>query len=191
MALLSVPLAVLLGGTGARAAGTGGIEVTPVPGVVDGKQVTAFRAELPESGTTQVRFALRNITKEPRSARVYAASARADGQGGFAIGDAGSSPHVRLEDRTVRLAANETRAETFDVLAPGDDRPDGTVHAAVVIEVKQGAVVQRAATLVYLEPGDSPPRSRWVAWVAGAVLAAVILGWLLVRRRRRHRAEPA
>jgi hypothetical protein len=173
----------------ALAAGTGGIEVTPLPGIVDGQQVTAFHTTLPSSGTASVEFALRNITSEPRKARVYAASARADGQGGFTIGDAGSSPYIELDDRTVSLAKEETRVETFEVRAPSGKRPDETVHAAVVIEVQRGSVVQRAATMVYLEPGERAPLPRWAAVVAVTVLVAVTLALLLVVRRRRRTTE--
>ncbi len=49
----------------AGAAGTGGVEVTPLPGIVDGKQVTAFHVRMPRSGTSEVPFALRNLTGEP------------------------------------------------------------------------------------------------------------------------------
>jgi hypothetical protein len=186
--LLAASLCAALWTSPALGAGTGGIEVTPVPAIVDGKQVTAFHATLPASGRTSVRFALRNITTESRTARVYAAVARADGQGGFSIGDAGSSPHVRLTDRTVTLKAKETRVETFEVLAPKGERPDGTVHAAVVLESQRGSVVQRAATLIYLEPGERDALPVWARYVAAILLVLVIVGVVLVvgsRRRRR------
>ena len=56
-----------------RAAGTGGVEISPYPGVVDGKQVTAFHVTVPRSeGSTSVRYSLRNTTTAQKSARLVA-----------------------------------------------------------------------------------------------------------------------
>ncbi len=184
-------LLVLATAAPAAAAGTGGIEVTPIPGVVDGRQVTAFRVALPGDGTKPVEFALRNITDQPRSARVYAAAARPDGQGGFTVGDAGSSQYVSLDDRTVQLSPQEVQVETFDVIA-ADERPTERVYAAVVVEVQQGAIVQRAATLVYIAPGRALSLPVLVVLAAAGLLALAGLGVLVVavRRRRAQAAAP-
>ncbi len=183
-------LVVLAGASPAAAAGTGGIEVTPLPGVVDGKQVTSFRVELPSDGTDGVEFALRNITDAPKSARLYTARARPDGKGSFTIGDAGSSPYVRLDDRTVQLAPQEVRAERFTVAAP-DERPTQQVYAAVVVEVQQGAIVQRAATLVYISPGRGVSLPLLLVLGAAALILLGGLSVLLAARRRRTQEEPA
>ena len=183
-AVFAAAACVLLAGP-AHGAGTGGIEVTPVPGVVDGKQVTAFHVTLPTTGTTQQRFALRNITTEERAARIYAASARRDGKGGFSIGDPGSSPYVRLPDRTVTLQPAEVRAETFDVVAPSKDRPGEETYAAVVLEVQRGSIVQRAATLVYVAPGEKSSAPPWLLVVAGSLLGLALLAFLFAVVRRR------
>jgi hypothetical protein len=183
----AVVLALLWAPAAAYAAGTGGIEVTPVPGVVDGRQVTSFRAELPGNGTTSVTYALRNITDEPRSARIYAAAARPDGQGSFTIGDAGSSPYVSLDDRRVELEPGEVRAEEFEVESPGDDRPNEVQYAAVVVEVEQGAVIQRAATLVYLEPGSATSLPLPLPLVVAAIVLIVAVGVAVAVAARRRR----
>jgi len=161
----------------ASAAGTGGIEVSPYPGVVDGRQVTAFHVKVPTDGAATVRYSMRNTTNRSVTGRFYAASATRDGRGGWIIGGPGSTSQVALADQQVSLTPKETRLASFEVTgSPGE-------HAAVVVEVKQGAVVTRAATLVYLEEGRRVPLPLLV--VAAAVLLLLLVGGgvLLVRRR--------
>jgi hypothetical protein len=177
-ALTAVLLLVLAVPVPARAAGTGGIEVSPYPGVVDGHQVTAFHVKVPSRGTTQVRYSLRNTTARPVHGRLYAASASPDGRGGWTVGGPGSSPYIALADQQVSLKANETRLASFGAHGPAGE------HAAVVVEVTQGSVVTRAATLVYLERGRRVPLPVLLVGVAVLLLLLAGAGVWLVRRRR-------
>lgn len=189
-AVLAVVLGVLLAAApAALAAGTGGIELTPIPGLVDGRQVTAFHVDVPTSGQRTVPFALRNVAKGPRTARLYAASADSDGHGSFVIGGAGSARTIRLPERTVRLNRGEIRAGSFIVLP--DKHAHGTRYAAVVLEVQQGAIVQRAATLVYLQAGKGLSLPRVLVAVAGVFLAGIALALLFVVLRQRRRPSAA
>jgi hypothetical protein len=176
VALLLLAGTAYLGGP-AHAAGTGGIEVSPYPGVVDGHQVTAFHVKVPSRGSVAVRYSLRNTTGAAVRGRLYAASAVSDGHGGWTIGDPGSSSYVDLADQQVSLAANETRLASFDAHGPAGRR------AAVVVEVKQGSVVTRAATLVYLERGRAVPLP--VLLVGAAALLVLLVGGALLLARRR------
>ena len=172
---------LLLVPTRALAAGTGGVEVSPYPGIVDGSQVTAFHVTVPSS----VRYSLRNTTSSQRTARLYAASATPAAAGGWTIGDAGSSPYVSFESRTVTLKPREARLETFDVRGDLSERR----MAAIVVEVTQGAVTQRAATLVYLSPGSSVSRPLLVVLIAAGLL--LLVGGALLWTRRRSRPAGA
>lgn len=187
---LAVSLTALVVATPAGAAGTGGIEVTPLPAVVDGEQVTAFRVELPGSGEDEVPFLLRNVEDGERSATVYAARASRSPDGSYAVGDAGSSPYVSYERREVTLAEGEQREESFVLRRPEGDSPSGEQYAAIVIEVGNGSVVQRAATLVYIDPGTALPVSLpvLVVLVAVALALAAAAAWAVVARRRRRPA---
>jgi hypothetical protein len=180
---LTVLLLLLAVAAPARAAGTGGIEVSPYPGVVDGHQVTAFHVKVPTRGSVAVRYSLRNTTGKPAHGRLYAASAVSDGHGGWTIGGAGSTDDVDLDDQQVDLAPNETRLSSFRVEGPAGRR------AAVVIEVKQGSVVTRAATLVYLEHGRTVPVPVLLAGIA--VLLLLASGAAVWRVRRKRPATPA
>lgn len=163
----------------AQAAGTGGIEVDPYPGVVNGHQVTAFHVKVPTRGNATVRYSLRNTTAAKVSGRLYAASAVSDGHGGWTVGEAGSSTYLRFTDRTVNLSPHEVRLASFTA--------HGSVHgkkyAAIVVEVKKGAVVSRAATLVYLTRGRVVPLP--VLLVGVAVLLLLVAGGAIALARRR------
>lgn len=177
-ALLAV-LAALAAPPAARAAGTGGVELSPYPGVVDGKQVTAFHVSVPRGGgTTAVRYALRNTTTSTRTARVYAASAQRSG-GSWTVGDAGSSPYLAFPDRRVTLAAGEVRLASFRVHRAAE----GASYGALVVEVANGSVTQRAATIVYLERGRRVPLPVLVVGLAVLLVAVVGSGVALARRR--------
>lgn len=171
------------------AAGTGGIEVTPLPAVVDGKQVTAFHVELPGAGPDDVEFLLRNVADGQRAATVYAARATRSADGSFDVGDAGSSPYVSYAKRSVTLGKGEQRPQSFRVERPKGKQPSQQVFAAIVVEVGDGSVIQRAATLVYLDPGRQlpVPLPLLLVAVAGALLALAGAGVALVTRRRRRR----
>ena len=172
-------LAVLSPGSGADAAGTGGVELSPYPGVVNGRQVTAFHVTLPRGGgTASVKYALRNTTTATRSARVYAASAQRSTTG-WAVGDPGSSPYLVFPDRTVTLRGSQVELASFTARGAIDHE----VFGALVVEVAKGSVTQRAATLVYLKPGRRVPLPVLVVGIAVLLLAAVGGGIALARRR--------
>ena len=177
-----VAVLFLLPTAGVRAAGTGGVELSPYPGVKDGKQVTAFRATVPRRGSVDVRYSLRNTTDAPRTARLYAASATKQADGQWSIGDAGTSPYISgFSTRSVTLRPGEVQIKQFQV--SGDVR-DGQA-SALVVEVTAGSVTQRAATLVYLTRGPVLPVPVLLA--IGALLVALCAGIaiLVVRRQRR------
>ena len=165
----------------ASAAGTGGIEVSPYPGTVNGHQVTAFHTKVPSRGSATVRYSLRNVTAAPVSGRLYAASATPDGKGSYVIGDAGSSPYLTLKTQQMTLTPKQVRLSTFSVHGDLSKRH----FAAVVVEVRNGAIVQRAATIVYLEPGRRVPLPLLIILIAFGALALAALGWFAVVRPRR------
>lgn len=176
----AVVLLLLLVGSPARAAGTGGIEISPYPGLVDGKQVTAFHVEVPRRGSEQVQYTLRNTTNSPKTARLYAASAAPDGKGSYTIGDPGSSPYVDFSAGTVTLPGGAQERHTFQV----SGEPTGDTLAALVVEVTNGAVTQRAATLVYLSRGPVVPLPTLLVLGAVLMILVVLATLWLVRRRR-------
>lgn len=173
-------LLVLVPVAGVHAAGTGGIEITPYPGVVNGKQVTAFHVTVPRSGTKTVRYSLRNTTNSPKTGHLYAASATRNGKS-WAIGDPGSSRYVDFPDRAVTLKGGETSLSDFTV----HGKVDGEAFGAVVVEVTNGSVTQRAATLVYLKAGPVLPLPVLLVLIAFGLLLAATAAVLFTRRRQR------
>lgn len=171
----------------ALAAGTGGIEVTPVPSKVDGKAVTVFRVEVPRDGSTSVPYLLSNVEDGPRTARVYVARVRKV-DGSFSLDDQGSSPYVSMEDRSVTLQPEEVREETFRVSPGPDGPPEDEAYAAVVVEVRNGSVVQRANTLIYLTAEPRVPLPLLILLVAVGLIAVVGAGLAVTVRRRRQAA---
>ena len=181
--VLAVVLLAGLGGPSAHAAGTGGIEVTPVPGQRDGRTVTTFQVEVPHDGSVRVPYLLSNLEDEPRSARIYSARVT-ESSGSFALDDPDSSPYVSMPDREVTLQPEEVREEFFTV-SPGDDGPPSDrAYAAVVVEVRNGAVVQRANTLIYLTAAPRVPLPLLVLVVAVVLVALVGAGVAVAGRRR-------
>jgi len=180
--LLLTALALLWAApSGAFAAGTGGIEITPDSGT--GPAQTAFHVKVPSRGSVSVGFFLRNVTGAKVTGRLYATSAARDAAGHFSVGDAGSAKGVSLKETTVTLAPHEVRHETFQV----SGKVSGTQYRAIVIEVQHGAITERAATVVYLTPGRRVPVPVVLGTVAGVlVLVAGVL--LLVTRRRAGRS---
>lgn len=169
----------LLAAVPATAAGTGGVEVSP-----PGEGATSFRIDVPSRGGIDVPFALRNVGGDglPRSARVYVAAVTRSGDG-FVLGDPGSSPWVEMSDQHVTLNPAERREESFRVT--GGELPDGEVLAAVVVEVTEGAVVQRASTLVYLSSGRQIPLPVLLLSIATALVVLAGAGVVVAGRRRR------
>ena len=173
-------LLVLAPTAGVFAAGTGGIEITPYPGIENGKQVTAFHVTVPRKGSGTVRYSLRNTTSSPKTARLYAASATRSGTA-WTIGDPGTSPYLDFPARTVTLKGNAAELADFRV----HGAVDGKAFGALVVEVTNGSVTQRAATLVYLEPGPVLPLPVLIVLIAVALLAVAGVAVLLARRRQR------
>lgn len=168
-ATVVVVLALLLPtglATPAWAAGTGGIDLSPYPSIVNGRQITAFHADVPSRGSISVRYTLRNVSKQPHTVRVYAASATRNG-GSFSVGTAGSSPYLTFPTRTVTLTGGATQLGTFTVHGP----VHGTTYGALVVEVTTGSITQRAATLVYLKKGRTVPVPLLLTLIAVLVLA--------------------
>jgi hypothetical protein len=179
-------LLALAPSAGVLAAGTGGIEISPYPGVKDGKQVTAFHVTVPRKGSGSVRYSLRNTTSSPKTARLYAASATKSGTA-WTIGDPGTSPYLDFPTRTVTLKGDATQLASFRV----HGKVDNKAYGALVVEVTNGSVTQRAATLVYLEPGPVLPLPVLIVLVAVALLLVAGGAVLLARRRQTPgRTEP-
>ncbi|MGB8650468.1 MAG: hypothetical protein WCD35_07375, partial [Mycobacteriales bacterium] len=114
----------------------------------------------------------------------YAAQALPDGHGSWTIGEAGSSPYLSLKEQQLSLAPHDIRFATFTVHAGPHGRPSGKAYGAVVIEVRRGSVVQRAATLVYLRRGRTVPLPLLLVIVAVAVLVAAGAAVAVASRRR-------
>ena len=175
-------LGLLLPAGWAVGAGTGGVEISPYPGVVDGKQVTAFHVQVPRHGSQDVRYALRNTTKTKKSAHLYAASAVQGENGAWTIGDAGSTPYLDFTTRDVTLLPEQVTINAFPTR--GDLKQD-KAYAALVVEVQNGAITQRAATLVYLTRGPAVSVPLLIALIAGLLLVAAAGAVVLARRRSR------
>jgi hypothetical protein len=174
----------------AHAAGTGGVDVSPYPGVVDGKQVTAFHAKVPSSGDVRVQYALRNTTDKPATARLFCAKAQRDSAGKFTIGAPGSSPYLSFADKEISLKPREIRIESFMVHAGPQGRPSGTAYGAIVVAARHGSVIEQAATVVYLEPGRRVPLPLLIVLIAIGVLGLAGLGLLIAVRRRAQQKRP-
>lgn len=187
LVVLALPALLLSGTAPVLAAGTGGIEITPVPGQRDGRAITTFRVEVPRAGSDDVPYLVSNVEDGPRSARVYAARVtRSDGN--FVLDGPGSSPYVSMPDRDVMLLPGQVLEETFEVTAGPDGPPGQEAYAAVVVEVRNGAVVQRANTLIYLGAGPVVPVPILLA--VGAGLLALVAGGGVVLGARRRRRPP-
>ena len=186
-----VVLALLVGLTGpASGAGTGGIEITPVPSKRGDKAITTFRVDVPRDAPIQVPYTVRNVEDGPRTARVYSARVL-NSDGNFALDEPGSSPHVSMPDRQITLQPGEVLEETF-LVAPGPQGPPkDEAYAAVVVEVRNGAVVQRASTLIYLDPGPRVPLPVLLVGMAVALLLIPAGALVIGARRQRQRGDRA
>lgn len=186
-AALALAVIGLSAASPALAAGTGGIEVTPLATGKNGRAATAFHVDLHRKGSTKVSFALRNVADAPRTGRIYVAEAHRAAGGQYDVGSAGSSPYVSYRDQQVSLRAGEVRRETFTVARGSRPMPKNRVYAAVVVEVANGAVVQRAATLIYLEP--QKPFDLPIVAVIGVALV-LVMGAAVVSARSHERVPP-
>ena len=186
--LLSVAMTALAVGAGiepAWAAGTGGIELNPVPAVTSaGQPVTAFRLSLRPGGVAHQQMLLRNGQAADASARIYAASATASPSGEYSIGGPGTAPWIGLQPFTVSLQPGQQQTVAFTV-----HRPPAGVSGALVVEVAKGSITQRAATLVLVTREGADPTLP----LALVVLAAALLvgSAALVYRQRGHHPATA
>lgn len=182
-ALVAVAALAAFGtGAPAHAASIDGVDLSPVPAVVDGKAVTNFQVPLPEDDRRTVQYAVRNTGKADRTVRVYAVGVTRRDDGSFSLTDQ-PSPWVDLPKQTLELPPGGARLESFSVSAAGRELPEGEQYAAVVLEVRNGSVVQRVATIVYLDPDPAVPVPVLLAIGAG-VLLTVVGGTVLLARRR-------
>lgn len=166
----------------AGAAGTGGLELSPDPAAAaEGDPVARFEVDVPSRGEVTESFVLRNVTDEPRTARLYTAEVR-EVDGTLQVGAEGSSRWARLASQEVTLGPGEVRTGSFSV--QGGELPDGGAMAAVVLEVGDEGVVQRAATMVYLDDGRQVPLPVLLVVVAVALVALSAAAWAQVRRQR-------
>lgn len=171
-------LAIVVGSAvPAVAAGTGDVELVPAPR--DGEAQTSFRVE---AGDDEIRFDLVNLADEPRTARLYAASADRSSGGGIGVGAVGSAPWLGVPDEEITLAARESRtiAAPLDANAVAEGRQ---TLGAVVLEAPQGAVTVRVATLVTVESRPALPLPLWAVALAVISLALVAFGLVVARRR--------
>ena len=175
-----------LGPARAWAAGTGGIELTPLPAFdAGGHLITAFHVSLPAGGVAHEHFELRNLNDVTHTEQLYAAAAATNGHGGYTIGGPGSAGWIGLADQSVTLGPHAAKLFSFDVHRHGT--PVGPLVYGAIVQVDiTTSVVRRVAVLVYLsEPG--PGR---VVPIALAVLAALVLlgaAALVARSRRSNR----
>jgi hypothetical protein len=175
-------LATLVSVPAAFAAGTGGVELTPLPTVdSQGHPVTAFHV----APGASARFALRNLTTHPATVLVYAAAATRSPSGAYAVGGPGSARWIAFPDRTVTLAPHAVQLVGFRL---NRAIPKGSKYGAIVLEQRDGMVVQRAATLVYLTAPGTPlktaERALLPILVAGLLIGAAVAAH---RRVRAHR----
>lgn len=176
LALLAALAVVVGSAVPAGAAGTGDVEL--VPASRDGQAQTSFRVQ---AGDDAIRFDLVNLADEPRTARLYAASADRSSGGGVGVGAVGSAPWLGVPDGEITLAARESRTITapLDAGAVAEGRQK---LGAVVLEAPQGAVTVRVATLVTVEPRPAIPLPLWALALAVICLLLVAFGLAVARR---------
>ena len=178
LAGLFVSVAVAVGfAPAATAAGTGGVELTPLPTVdAHGHPVTAFHVA--PGGTAK--FALRNLTDHAVTVRMYGAAATKSASGAWSVGRAGSADWLDLPAQDVTLAPHAIQTRSFTIAKHGIAK--GVTYGAVVLEQSHGTVVERAATLVYLKSASALPKVERA--VLPVVVAAALIGVAVVAQRR-------
>lgn len=189
-AALAAAVLVLVGAAApAGATGTGGIELVPVQRSAKGAAASSFDVDVPSRGAVAVRYRLRNIADTPRSAHLFSAAVTQT-DGNYSLGAPGSSPFVQLAEHDVTLQPGESREESFSVHPGPHGRPGGDQLAAVVLQVRNGAVVQRVNTLVRLHRGRLVPLPLLLVLVAAGLLLIGAAAVVVVVRSRRS-AAPA
>lgn len=178
----ALAVSVVLAAAPASAASVDGIDLTPVPALVDGEPVTNFQVDLPERGVERVQYAVTNTGTSARTVRVYGVGATRRESGSFSLTD-DESPYVRLPAESIELGPGQSQVKDFAVELTGGDLPAEEQYAAVVLEVENGSVVQRVATVVYLRPEPALPVP--VLLVIGAGVLVVVVGAAVLVARRR------
>src|SRR3954471_11324895 len=150
------------------AAGTGGVELTPVA-PTDG---TAFHVVASAGHPGVLAFELRNISGAPAEAHLYPAAVSRTGTA-YSVSSSGTASWIALPDQIVHLDAGESRH--FEASVDSAAAPPGQVVYGAVVQENLGdvAVRRRVATLVYLtrhERGGPPTPLAWL------VLATMLLG---------------
>jgi hypothetical protein len=163
----------------ASAAGTGGVDLAPADGQ------SAFHVPLRYGEHATVRFVLRNLRGRPVSAEVYAASATPDG-GSYSIGGVSSAPWLSLPATSVQLGAHASRTMSFTVRRETPSSAP-TSYGAIVLQVAHGTIIERAATLVYLQRrgADMVQRILLPALAAALLIAAIGVGLVRLQPIRR------
>lgn len=178
--LVGITLCLLGSALSAGAAGTGDVEL--VPAGRDGEPQTSFRVSASDDA---ISFELVNLADEPRSVRLYPASAERGAGGGIGIGSEGSAPWLDLPDEQITLGPRESRS--FQAAVKGRELPERREQlGAVVLEAPQGAITVRVATLVTIEGRPAIPLPLWLVALALIALALAAFGFWVARRRVRE-----
>lgn len=173
-----------LGCASALAAGTAGVDLSPAQ-LTGGGVVTAFHVSLRAGQTSEQHFLLRNLTGHPAAVQLYGAAAYHAKNGAWSIGGPNSAPWIGIRLQSVRLRAHQSRWYSFRVVRAAAPRGRGLVYAAVVLSSGSGTIVERAATLVYLDRlGPSTLPRALLPIVLAMILVAA--GALVHARRRRQ-----
>ena len=179
------PAAGLMAATAAAgpvsAAGTGGVELTPVaptPG-------TAFHVTAGPHRPARLAFDLRNVGSVAADAHIYPAAASRNGTA-YAVGGPGTARWIALPDQVVHLEPGATRH--VEVGVDATRAPAGRlVYGAVVQEpVGDAAVRPRVATLVYLQRSGRSAPTRPLVWLVLAFLLVAGTSGAVASESRRH-----
>ena len=162
---------LLLGAVPAVAAGAGGVELLPTGG---GTGI--------HLGSRGAPLVLVNTVGSPSTVRLYLAGAQPSGAGYTVTGEAPVAG-LALTGVTLTLPA-AGRYEATLAIVDGLDRDGSGPVAAVVVESTTGALVTRAATLVYPPSESSGQLLRLPVAMAG-LLCVAVLGAHLARTARR------
>lgn len=183
--LLSLGGILTLGASPAGAGATSGVLLTPVPAFDDeGRRQTTFRLTLAPQGEARAKFTVTNLTAGVQRARVYVASAQQGRGGEYDVGGPASARHLQMPTEELTLAPRETRSVEFRAQA-GSLKAGAATTDAVVLEQESGAVVERAASLVYLRVERGVPVVPLALTLFAATCILGVSAGLWKARRRR------
>lgn len=167
----------------------------PSPAVIDGKHRQAFDYELGPRDKRRDAVKVFNKTRKPLTLAVYPVNAtrKPDGSIGVGLqqGRRGPATWIRMDREEVRLPPKQAAKVGFVVQAPESFPEKKQYLAAIAVEpahdrAKHGvAVVQRLATVVYVEPTSALDEiaSNPLFWIA--LILLLVVGIFLARVRRR------